>query len=220
MVEKHSSGFRIESYGPMGWLLSDGGSQLPEGWIQRFSRALELDNCLGVQEWVPGFENILLIFSQPIERDILRTRLSAFSWDKNAEKIPDPISVISVSYDGPDLESFARTKKMSVEEVVRRHSSPEYQVRILGFSPGFPYLDGLDPVLRLPRKAKPVSRIEVGSVAVGGSHAGVYSIESPGGWHILGRTDRKLFDVDKMNTGIADEVFLLRPGVRVRFEAI
>jgi len=92
----------------------------------------------------------------------------------------------------------------------------------MGFAPGFPYLDGLDERLHLKRKASPRDRIEPGSVAIGGSHAGIYSVASPGGWHLLGRTDFPLFQPEKARGTLSDarEVFALAAGDTVKFLVI
>lgn len=121
---------------------------------------------------------------------------------------------IPVRYDGPDLEELSALTGLSAGELVRRHAAPEYVVAFCGFSPGFAYLTGLDPVLRLPRRATPRTRVPAGSVAIAGEFTGVYPSESPGGWHLLGRTDAALWDLRR------DPPALLAPGTRVRFEAV
>jgi KipI family sensor histidine kinase inhibitor len=95
--------------------------------------------------------------------------------------------------------------------VVRRHAAPVYRVHFLGFTPGFPYLGGLDPRLATPRLDSPRARIPAGSVAIGGVQTGVYPVESPGGWRIVGRTPLRLFDPRW------PAPFLLAPGDGLRF---
>ena len=112
---------------------------------------------------------------------------------------------------GPDLASAAESCGISMDEFIRRHSEAEYFVQNLGFMPGFAYLSGLDPVLHLPRKTTPATRVPAGSVAIGGSFTGIYPAVSPGGWHIIGQTMLRLFDVR------AEKPCLLQPGDRVRF---
>lgn len=107
--------------------------------------------------------------------------------------------------DGPDLPALAAHAGISEDEVVRLHSSAQYTVAFLGFLPGFPYLLGLPPTLRMPRLASPRTRVPAGSVAVADLQAGVYPVDSPGGWRVLGRTPRALV-----------EGWVL-PGDRVRF---
>ncbi|MBI1948354.1 MAG: 5-oxoprolinase subunit PxpB [Deltaproteobacteria bacterium] len=107
--------------------------------------------------------------------------------------------------DGPDLPALAAHAGISEDEVVRLHSSAEYTVAFLGFLPGFPYLLGLPAALRMPRLASPRARVPAGSVAVADRQAGVYPADSPGGWRVIGRTERVL------------EQGFFEPGDRVRF---
>ncbi|MBI5016110.1 MAG: 5-oxoprolinase subunit PxpB [Deltaproteobacteria bacterium] len=124
---------------------------------------------------------------------------------------------IPVCYDpslGPDLEEVARVHGLSGAEVVRRHAAPVYTVYLLGFTPGFVFLGGLDPRLRTPRLPEPRSRVPAGSVGIAGSQTGAYAVPSPGGWRLVGRTPLRLFDAGRA------EPALLRPGDRVRFRPI
>jgi KipI family sensor histidine kinase inhibitor len=105
----------------------------------------------------------------------------------------------------------ARLAGLQEDEVVRRHAAPAYLVHFLGFTPGFPYLGGLDPGLATPRLDSPRARIPAGSVAIGGVQTGIYPVESPGGWRIVGRTPLRLFDPR------SDRPFLLAPGDGLRF---
>jgi KipI family sensor histidine kinase inhibitor len=94
-----------------------------------------------------------------------------------------------VRYDGPDLGRVALTHGITEREVAERHAAAEYQVAMIGFRPHFPYLLGLDPALVTPRLATPRLKVPAGSVAIGGQQTGIYPVESPGGWNIIGRTD-------------------------------
>lgn len=122
--------------------------------------------------------------------------------------------VVPVRYDGPDLEAVARHCRLGPEDVVRRHAAGVYQVHFLGFLPGFGYLGGLDPALATPRLATPRPRVPAGSVGIGGAQTGIYPVDAPGGWNLIGRTGLALFDPDR------EEPCLLRPGDRVRFEPV
>src|SRR5262249_55828790 len=115
---------------------------------------------------------------------------------------------------GPDLEDVARHTGLAPAEVIARHSAVTYLVYFLGFSPGFPYLGGLAPELATPRLSAPRKRVPAGSVAIGGRQTGVYPVESPGGWRIIGRTDLRLFDPN------AEPPALLRTGDSVRFVSV
>jgi KipI family sensor histidine kinase inhibitor len=115
---------------------------------------------------------------------------------------------------GSDLDAVAAHASISAEEVIGRHTAASYEVAMLGFMPGFPYLRGLDATLYTPRLASPRTRVPAGSVAIGGAQTGIYPRESPGGWHIVGRTPLVLFDSER------DIPALLRPGQKVRFRRI
>lgn len=115
---------------------------------------------------------------------------------------------------GEDLEQLAREHGISPARVVELHTAPTYFVAMLGFAPGFPYLVGLDRRLVTARRSTPRPRVPRGSVAIGGEHTGVYPFESPGGWHLIGRTPVTLFDVAR------DPPSLLEAGDQVRFVAI
>ncbi len=115
---------------------------------------------------------------------------------------------------GLDLEDVARFHHLSVEEVIRLHRAPVYLVYMIGFTPGFAYLGGLDERLHTPRRADPRKKVAAGSVGIADRQTGIYSIESPGGWQIIGRTPLKLFDP------LREPPFLLEAGDFIRFRPI
>jgi KipI family sensor histidine kinase inhibitor len=129
---------------------------------------------------------------------------------------------VPVRYQGPDLQRVARQLDLSTHELVALHVAVEYRVHTMGFMPGFPYLSGLDPRLHLKRMASPRNYVPAGSVAIGGAHAGIYPVASPGGWHLLGQTDFPLFDRNAAGRSASKtrEVFALHVGDRVRFVPI
>lgn len=117
-------------------------------------------------------------------------------------------------YNGPDLESVARSKGLSTDEVVRLHCSAEYTVYAIGFCPGFPYLGYLpEPLTGVPRLPTPRLRVDAGSVGITGRQTGVYPLIRPGGWPLIGKTPMTLVDLSR-------QFFALAPGDRVRFESI
>lgn len=112
---------------------------------------------------------------------------------------------------GPDLTECALRSGLSEQQFIDRHSETTYQVALIGFAPGFPYLSGLDRMLAQPRRANPRLKVPAGSVGIAGNQSGVYSVHSPGGWKIIGRTSVSLFQPE------AREPFLLAPGDMVKF---
>ncbi len=115
---------------------------------------------------------------------------------------------------GRDLSAVAAHAGITEDEAIARHASAEYTVAMLGFAPGFPYLTGLDASLAMPRLDTPRTRVEAGSVGIGGSQTGIYPDAGPGGWRLIGCTPQRLFDAHR------DPACLLQPGDRVRFVAI
>jgi KipI family sensor histidine kinase inhibitor len=165
----------------------------------------------GVVELVPAARTVLVRFA-PGETDprALRAAIEALDWRPGARG-EGPRVEVPVTYDGEDLDAVAELAEMSREEVVRRHLAGEYVAAFCGFAPGFAYLDGLDPALRVPRRDSPRTHVPAGSVAIADRFAAVYPRESPGGWQLLGRTWLELWDAS------ADPPARIVPGTRVRF---
>jgi inhibitor of KinA len=127
------------------------------------------------------------------------------------------VVTIPVCYDlefGPDLQDVANHAKIPTREVIRLHSSATYRVHFLGFTPGFAYLGGLPEALHVPRLATPRKHVPAGTVAIAGSQGGVYPVDSPGGWRLIGRTPLRIFDPN------ATRPARLEPGDLVKFSAI
>ena len=186
-----------------------------EGLAARLAAAILPVRPEGVLDVVPGAGTVLVI-TEPGSLDLaeLAERLLALSLPL-ASRADAALTEIPVVYDGPDLDEVARLTGLPPGEVVARHLAGEYTVGWLGFSPGFGYLTGLDPVLAsVPRLAEPRLRVPAGAVAIAGGFAGVYSSTSPGGWRLLGRTSAALWDTDR------DPPALLAPGMRVRFREV
>ena len=167
---------------------------------------------------VPGYASLLAPFDPlRVEESAVRSALGeavARAWAP-AEMEPSPSIVIPVRYggaDGPDLGDVAMRTGLGELDVVRLHASLEYRVFCVGFVPGFPYLGVLPAALELPRRATPRLRVPAGSVAIAGRQTGIYPAVTPGGWHVIGRTDMAAWDPER------DPPALLAPGDRVRFE--
>ncbi|WP_309064816.1 urea amidolyase family protein [Microbacterium sp.] len=166
----------------------------------------------GVRELIPGARTVLVRFD-PLEAraEELAARLDATTTDAGAER-PQAEVTIPVRYDGEDLDEVARLLGMTVDEVISRHLAAQWRVAFSGFSPGFGYVVGDDPLLDVPRRDTPRTRVPAGAVGLAGRFTGVYPRESPGGWQLIGRTDAVMWDVHR------DPPALLAPGTRVRFE--
>jgi len=121
------------------------------------------------------------------------------------------IPVLYGNASGLDFDLVATTLALSPSELIRLHSEREYTVYMMGFTPGFPYMGILDEHLTLSRLSTPRTRVPAGSVAIAGSQTGIYPVDSPGGWHILGHTPLKLFDP------LSENPFLFAPGDTVKF---
>ena len=152
----------------------------------------------GILETVPAYRSLLIIYD-PLELDVaaLQRRIEDLQKKIQRIQIPEPkIMEIPVMYGsdyGPDLEWVAQYHKMSIEEVIQLHTGTVYQVYMLGFTPGFPYMGELPERLSTPRRETPRTVIPEGSVAIAQRQTGIYPVVSPGGWHILGRTPLRLF---------------------------
>ena len=170
----------------------------------------------GIIETVPAYATLLvhydslsLSFTQI--KHILREKLAQIR--ENESRQPRLVEV-PVRYGGelgPDLESVASQLGLHIEDVIRIHSGKIYTVYMMGFTPGYPYMGKLDDALIMPRLETPRTRVPAGTVAIAGSQTGIYSIESPGGWNLIGWTPLKLFDP------YAASPFLFAPGDEVKF---
>lgn len=173
----------------------------------------------GIVETVPTFRSLLVTYDPAV--------IGFQKLKQILEKIPADVDMsgdqghhvveIPVCYGGEfgeDLPDVAAHAGLSEEEVIRLHSEKEYNIYMLGFLPGFPYLGGLDPRLHTPRLANPRTKIPAGSVGIGGEQTGIYPLDSPGGWRLIGRTPLKLYDPDR------EEPFLYQDGDYIRFVPI
>lgn len=167
----------------------------------------------GVVDLVPAARTLLVRYESTVDFGMMVSRLSDVTPVEAASASGDPVT-IPVRYDGDDLAEVARSTGLAEDEVVTVHTGVEYTVAFTGFAPGFGYLTGLDERLRLPRRDTPRTRVPAGAVAIAGEFTGVYPRPSPGGWHLLGSTTATLWDPSRESPA------LLRPGTKVRFEAV
>jgi 5-oxoprolinase (ATP-hydrolysing) subunit B len=165
----------------------------------------------GVVEVVPAARTLLVRVEAPALAAV-RSRLQTLNSSATSTPPgPGDEVVLDVRYDGADLADTAAELGLEVDELVQRHTAGAYVVAFCGFAPGFAYLIGLDPLLQVPRRPEPRTRVPAGSVGIAGEFTGVYPRASPGGWRLLGQTDAALWDLARTPPA------LLVPGTRVRF---
>lgn len=191
--------------------------------VVSLARSLRSDPFPGMIEAAPSYASVCVYFDlaavyktspnndaiETVERSITAV-LSELEIDSDhtRQTIAIPFVVDNGEF---DLASVSKRCGLTTREVIETFTSVEYRVFMLGFLPGFPYLGTLNDRLVLPRREVPRERVPAGSVAIAGQQAGIYPQDSPGGWHILGRTNVPMFDAEKLA--------LLRPGMKVRFVA-
>lgn len=184
------------------------------GLARAISAEWELHAPKGLREFTIAYDRLLLEFDASCDvgraADAVIEGLRGLT-PRGMEEAA--VKEIPVRYDGEDLERLAAEKGLSVDNVITLHSGVVYEVAMIGFAPGFPYLRGLDSRLATPRLAVPRPVVKAGSVAIGGSHTGIYSLDSPGGWQIIGHTSVRLFDPARDG----EAMFFLRAGDRVKF---
>jgi KipI family sensor histidine kinase inhibitor len=181
---------------------------------------IEQKGVPGVVETVPTYRALLVYYDPAVvDYDTLCGQLAALAEQATTASMP-PARLVELPccYEpgelGPDLEAAARRLGLSVDELVRLHAGAEYLVYFIGFTPGLPYMTGAPEALHIARLDTPRVKVPAGSVAIGGIQCCIYSVESPGGFWLLGRTPVRLYDP------AAPEPILLRPGDRVRFRPI
>jgi KipI family sensor histidine kinase inhibitor len=179
-----------------------------DGWRAELTRRRAAGELVAT-EIVPG-ERTVLLDGVP-DPDAAAVRIEGWRPSSGVPDARGPLVELPTVYDGEDLPLVARHWGVSVEEVVERHTGTGFRVAFCGFAPGFGYLTGLPASLAVPRLDTPRPRVPAGSVALAGRYCGVYPGGSPGGWLLIGRTERRLFDVE------ADPPALLSPGTRVLF---
>lgn len=186
--------------------------------VLSLDRAVTREAISGVVETVPTYRS-LLVHYDPI----------VIGFDAMSEKLLElarlPVEAASatrrwripVVYGGDygiDLDDVARTHQITTDEVIARHTKSEYLVAMIGFTPGFAYLSGLDPSIATPRRESPRTETPAGTISIGGAQACVQCLAAPSGWHLLGRTPVRTFHPKR------DPVFLLEPGDQINFYAI
>lgn len=180
--------------------------------------ALEADPPPGLTAMVPGIASLLVCFDPlALPHATVEARLRAALAAPGAAGGEGRAVSIPVRYGGeagPDLAEAAAALGLAPDELVALHCAGPYRVMMVGFAPGYPYIGPLPQALHLPRRATPRAAVPAGSVAIAAGLTGVYPARLPGGWHLIGRTELRLFDP------AADPPALLAAGDMVRFVAV
>jgi KipI family sensor histidine kinase inhibitor len=187
--------------------------------VHRLLRRLDESPLAGVVDLSPGDGSLLLRFDpERLDPDSVAAHVGALLQRTDERPEPSPrLVTIPVRYGGehgPDLEEVARRTGLTPRDVIERHVGATYDVRFLGFTPGFAYLGPLDPSLVCPRLDRPRRSVPAGSVAIAADQTAVYPASTPGGWRLIGRTETVLFDPAR------EPMSLLAIGDRVRFEPV
>lgn len=184
--------------------------------VHALASLIETSSINGIIETVPAYATLLVhydpfILSFTQIKNLLQTKIILM--DEATFRRPRQIEV-PVRYGGeygPDLEFVAAHCSLQIEDVIRIHSERIYTIFMMGFTPGFPYMGKLDDAIITPRLETPRTRVPAGTVAIAGSQTGIYSIDSPGGWQLIGWTPLKLFAPE------SESPFLFSPGDEVKF---
>lgn len=187
--------------------------------IRAFKIAVEKSGIEGIVETVPTYRSLLVHYKpEVIGFKELTEQFEALMGSLSNIQIPPPTVIeIPVLYGGemgPDIENVAAHNGKTVEEVIQIHTSEDYLIYMLGFIAGFPYLGGMSKEIATPRLKSPRVKIDGGSVGIAGEQTGVYPVDSPGGWQLIGRTPLKLYDADR------EKPVLLEAGQYIRFRSI
>lgn len=197
--------------------------------ITHLNRLIKEDPFSGLLSTIPAYTSLTLYFDPFILLSCNKLKgsnclhkitdyIESLNFLTNIKKDKQQkIISIPVCYDdvfGLDLEELTAHYQLKKEEIIQIHSTAVYTVFMIGFVPGFPYLGGLSEKLTAPRKANPRKKVPAGSVGIAGQQTGIYPLETPGGWQIIGKTPLKLFDANKIQPS------LLKAGDQIKFEPI
>lgn len=172
-----------------------------------------------------GFKTLAIVLSKPLNPSVFNEWLNAQNVTQSPDPLPEKIWQIPVCYSklrGRDIETLAKQKNLTQEELINRHSLNLYRLHFYGFLPGFMYLNGLPEELHSARKLVPDRSVPAGSVAIGGSQTGIYPSSSPGGWHLIGQTPVSFFD-PKQNVpvfGVSGERIQFNPITEKEFDRL
>lgn len=184
--------------------------------VRAMARAMETSRPSGISEIIPTYRSLLLIYDPGVTNPDKLCPLIEHVGNtlETVEAEPYRIVEIPVCYGnefGPDMENIQKAHGLTCQEVILLHSSPEYLIYMVGFTPGFAFLGGLDKKLYTPRLETPRMLVPEGSVGIANNQTGMYPLDSPGGWQIIGKTPLKLFAPDRPNP------FLYKAGDKIKF---
>lgn len=168
------------------------------------------------REVVVGLDSVAVQFAadQMTPEEVIGALNQISARANNIEAADGPLVDIPAIYGGkagPDLSAICDQLALSENDFIERHSAATYRADMIGFTPGFAYLSGLDAKLNVARRATPRPRVPAGSIGISGAYCGLYALPGPGGWPLIARTETTLFDAH------ADDPFLIHPGTRIRF---
>lgn len=211
------SGWRIDPAGDQALLVRLGSSIDARLLSETLALEAALKNLQlpGLANTVPAYASLLCHYDpQRIDASALEKEIRKLEGTLTPAELAGDETEIPTTYDGPDLPDVAERTGSTVQEIIGRHSERTYLVYCVGFAPGFTYCGELDPGLVVSRRASPRIEVPAGSVAIAGRQTGIYAVDSPGGWHLIGRTDTVLFDLR------ANPPARFKPGDRLRFRPI
>jgi len=186
--------------------------------VRSLQNALQQESIAAIRETVPTYRSLLIAYD-PLQMhfDELKLQVERLLQHVTIDTTAAEVVEIPVCYGGsfgPDLQDVAEHAGVSEEKVIELHSSVDYLIYMLGFTPGFPYLGGLPKEIACPRLSSPRTAVPIGSVGIAETQTGVYPLETPGGWRLIGRTPLKLFDPK------LEQPVLLKAGDYLRFKPI
>mgnify|MGYP000876366679 FL=1 len=187
--------------------------------IRAVTTLIEGREISGINEIVPTYRSLMIHYNPLIiGYEELVSILKEMEENMDCVEISLPevieIPVLYGGQYGPDIENVAAYNNMTVEDVIEIHTSTEYLIYMLGFTPGFPYLGGMDKRIAAPRLQSPRTKIPAGSVGIAGEQTGIYPVQSPGGWQLIGSTPIELFNPERENP------ILLKSGSYIVFKSI
>ena len=206
--------WQVTPAGDRALLVTVGRTINPEllGLVLALDQALHARRPSGLLSTVPAYASLLCHYDPDVtDAARLEAGIRELQGQVEASVAFGPVVDIPTRYDGPDLADVALKTNLTLAGVVEAHAGREYLVYCVGFAPGFTYCGALPDQLAVPRLASPRLRVSAGSIGVAGRQTGIYAVESPGGWNLIGRTALRLFDP------AADPPARFKPGDRLRF---